>query len=197
MQNPPLPPAPHPGLPLPSSGDTGSAASSACCSLRREAWVSPEETPATEAASHPSALPRSKVLLCTWVLSEHPLPPAPSQSVPAVPGTGTAAPSAPATAAEPPPRSPPKLSPASNESPAHGWASPQHVIIFIGLVLAAKQSSLRASLFAGTTTNPAPSHVPATGMAGLGTYSSPPISALEWTRHPKTLPWVRGGPAAP
>lgn len=52
--------------------------------------------------------------------------------IPALPGTGTAAPSAPTAAAEPPLRSPLEPFPASNESPAHGPASPspQHIFFF-------------------------------------------------------------------
>lgn len=86
MQNPPLSLHPHPGLPLPSSGDVGSPASSACCSLWREVRVNPKETLAAEAASHllcppPAATaPLNGMLLQTWVLSEHPLQPAPSPS---------------------------------------------------------------------------------------------------------------------
>lgn len=53
-----------------------------------------------------------------------------SVPVPTLPGRGAAAPSALVAAAEPPPRSPPKLLPASNESPAHGRASPQHIFFF-------------------------------------------------------------------
>lgn len=86
MQNPPLSPHPHPELPLPSSGDGGSSASSPCCSLQTEAWVNPKETPAAKAASHPlcpppaATAPLHGMLLWTWVLSEHPLQPAPSLS---------------------------------------------------------------------------------------------------------------------
>lgn len=185
MQNPPLSPHPHPELPLPSSGDGGSSASSPCCSLQREAWVNPKETLAAEAASHPlcpppaATAPLHGMLLWTWVLSEHPLQPAPSLS-----------PLSLARVQQPPPLPQPPQSRhrgarRSRFQPAMSH-QPTAVLLFSTLffsfffALTAKRTLLRAGLFPGTTTNPAagraraPSHVIATGTTGLSTRSYPP-----------------------
>lgn len=173
VQNPPHSPHPHAGLSLPSSGDTGSPASSACCCLWRETRVTPKETLAAEAVSHPLCPPPApqhpamgcySTGCCSRAGSSLSIPAARSASVPAVPGTGAAA------AAEPARRSRPEPFPASSESPAHGPASPQHISALFPFALAAEHSSLRTGLCPGTTDPAAgraqaPSHTTITGTA--------------------------------
>lgn len=139
----PLSPHPHSQLPLPSSGDAGSPAGSACCSLQRGARVNPKETPVNpketpvgEAASQPHAAPDLAPSRAS----------SPARSVPAVPGAGAASPcpSAPAAAAE----EPPKPLAASTESPAHGRAPPQHIYCAPAAKLASSQAQRQTQLLA-------------------------------------------------
>lgn len=171
----PLPPSP---LPLPSSGDAGSPAGSACCSLRRGARVNPKETPLNpkktpegEPASHPHAAPHLAPSRAS----------SPARSVPAGPGTGSASPcpSAPAAAAE----EPPKPLAASSESPARGRAPPQHIYCAPAAKLASSQAQRHTQLLAGP---PGVISCHRGGDRGL----------QHACTLPKILSWVQGGPAA-
>ena len=125
-----------------------------------------------------------------------------SVPVPARPGTGTAAPSAPSAAAEPPPRSPTKPFPASNESPAHGRASPQHIIMWFFFSLPSGPRCELASSQAPQQTRPPAEptcHLtsPPRGWQALAHAPAPPKLHQGWPHHPKTLSWVQGRLAAP